>query len=241
MKRYLKIGELAKLAEITVRTLHYYDEVGLLKPVQVTESGHRLYDLESFSELYRIMAMKDMGFSLDEIKSFIDSKDNDLLQLIQIQLFRVQEEIAKKQLLLGKLLKLENSVKENNKLSAEDFKEMVPFINTSADEYFSREQFNKLKINNERFNNKSTIVTEWMNFISDLRECYKKNLPQTHPLTMKCVSYWNKITSQFIGNDEQMGKAITSFHSSQESKQLKYGLTDELYRYLMDQFVHNNS
>ena len=71
MDNYLKIGELADITGVTVRTLHYYDELGLLKPVQITDTGHRLYNLESITELYRIIAMKDLGFSLDEIKDLI--------------------------------------------------------------------------------------------------------------------------------------------------------------------------
>jgi DNA-binding transcriptional MerR regulator len=55
---YLKIGELANMTGVTIRTLHYYDEVDLLKPVEITETGHRLYDLKSITELYRIISMK---------------------------------------------------------------------------------------------------------------------------------------------------------------------------------------
>ena len=72
MDNYLKIGELANMTGVTIRTLHYYDEVDLLKPVEITETGHRLYDLKSITELYRIISMKDLGFNLDEIKDLIN-------------------------------------------------------------------------------------------------------------------------------------------------------------------------
>ena len=74
MDRFLKIGELASMTGITVRTLHYYDEVGLLKPSKITETGHRLYDIQSVTTLYQIISLKDMGFNLDEIKDLIHDR-----------------------------------------------------------------------------------------------------------------------------------------------------------------------
>lgn len=67
MDGYIKIGELAKMTGLTVRTLHYYDEIDILKPSKTTESGHRLYDIQSVTKLYQIVAMKEMGFNLDKI------------------------------------------------------------------------------------------------------------------------------------------------------------------------------
>lgn len=59
MNDYIKIGELAGITGITVRTLHDYDEIGLLQPVKITEASYRLYNMQNITELYRIMALKD--------------------------------------------------------------------------------------------------------------------------------------------------------------------------------------
>ena len=232
MDNYLKIGELANMTGVTIRTLHYYDEVDLLKPVEITETGHRLYDLKSITELYRIISMKDLGFNLDEIKDLIKTKDIDVHKLVDIQLSGIQEEIAHKQLLLTKLLKLKQNLKDNNYVSSEDFQKIVPFINASADQFFTKEQFDKLK-NHQSLNNESEIASDWMAFILKLENCYKNKLPKTDTDAIDCISYWREITTHFIGDDKQMEKSILSFHSTQESNQLKYGLTDELYQYLM--------
>ena len=233
MDNYLKIGELADITGVTVRTLHYYDELGLLKPVQITDTGHRLYNLESITELYRIIAMKDLGFSLDEIKDLIITKDIDVHKLVDIQLSSIQEEIAHKQLLLAKLLRLKQKLKNNNYVSTEDCQSLVPFINASGDQYFTKEQFEKMRNHHESSNHESEITSEWMKFILKLETCCKNKLPKTDPDAIECISYWEKMTTHFIGDDRQMENAIQSFHSTQESNQLKYGLTDELYQYLM--------
>jgi len=234
---YLKIGELAKMTGVTVRTLHYYDEVGLVKPVKVTETGHRLYDLQSITELYRIMAMKDLGFNLEEINDLIRIKDIDVNKLIDIQLSSIQNEIAFKQLIFTKLLKLRQKLKDNNYLSTEDFQTIVPFINASADQYFTKEQFEELRNRHESLNQESEITAEWMKFILKLENCYKNKLPKTDSDAIDCIEYWNKMTTCLIGDDQQMENSILSFHSSQGSDQLKYGLTEELYQYLMNLMV----
>ena len=68
MRRLYQTGQFAKKAAVTLRTLRYYDRVGLLSPTQHTESGYRLYAEEDLFTLQQILALKFLGFSLDDIK-----------------------------------------------------------------------------------------------------------------------------------------------------------------------------
>ena len=64
----LKIGEFSSLVRVSIRTLRHYDEVGLLRPAHVdTESGYRYYSVSQLPRLYRILALRDLGFPLDRI------------------------------------------------------------------------------------------------------------------------------------------------------------------------------
>ena len=64
----LKIGDFSRLSQVSVKTLRYYDEVALLKPTQVDEmSGYRYYSVAQLRQLHRILALRDLGFSLDQI------------------------------------------------------------------------------------------------------------------------------------------------------------------------------
>ncbi|MFD1413774.1 MerR family transcriptional regulator [Oceanobacillus jeddahense] len=69
------IGEVAKEINITVRTLRYYDEINLLKPSYTAESGYRFYSNENIITLQRIIALKELGFPLNEIKTILDQKN----------------------------------------------------------------------------------------------------------------------------------------------------------------------
>lgn len=69
----LKIGDFSKLSQVTVKALRYYDEVGLLKPAQVDHfSSYRYYDVGQLPRLNRILAFKDLGFSLEQIAQLLD-------------------------------------------------------------------------------------------------------------------------------------------------------------------------
>jgi DNA-binding transcriptional MerR regulator len=64
----IKIGYFSRISQVPVKTLRYYDEMGLLKPVEVDRfTGYRYYSLEQLTRLNRILALKDLGFSLDQI------------------------------------------------------------------------------------------------------------------------------------------------------------------------------
>lgn len=63
-----KVGELAEQTGLSVRTLHYYDEIGLLTPSQRTASGHRLYAPGDVIRLQQIKSLRQLGFPLEEIR-----------------------------------------------------------------------------------------------------------------------------------------------------------------------------
>ena len=69
----IRIGDFSKLSRVSVKTLRYYDEMGLLKPVSVDRfTGYRLYEYSQLSALNRILALKELGFSLEEIGRLLD-------------------------------------------------------------------------------------------------------------------------------------------------------------------------
>ncbi len=68
-----KVKEVADMLGVSVRTLHYYDQVGLLKPESVTTAGYRLYTDHDLERLQQVLFFKELGFSLQEIKQIIDN------------------------------------------------------------------------------------------------------------------------------------------------------------------------
>ena len=69
----MNISRVAKLTGVTVRTLHYYDEIGLLKPSQVTEAGYRVYDDADLEVLQQILFFRELDFSLEDIRKIMQN------------------------------------------------------------------------------------------------------------------------------------------------------------------------
>jgi DNA-binding transcriptional MerR regulator len=69
----IRIGDFSKLSRVSIKTLRFYDEMGLFKPVEVDRfNGYRYYEFSQLTRLYRILALKDLGFSLEEISLLLE-------------------------------------------------------------------------------------------------------------------------------------------------------------------------
>ncbi|HJR82232.1 MAG TPA: MerR family transcriptional regulator [Anaerolineales bacterium] len=95
----IRIGDFSKLSRVSIKTLRYYDEMGLLKPVEVDRfTGYRYYEFDQLPRLYRILALKDLGFSLEEIGRLLEGdlsaeQMRGMLKLRQAEIRqRVEEE-----------------------------------------------------------------------------------------------------------------------------------------------------
>lgn len=86
------VKDVSKLTGVSVRTLHYYDAIGLLTPTKVTDAGYRMYDDTALSRLQSILLFRELQFPLKEIKEFLDSPDFNQEEAIaqQIKLLELQ-------------------------------------------------------------------------------------------------------------------------------------------------------
>ena len=97
----LTVNEVSKLTGVSVRSLHHYDAIGLLKPAKVTEAGYRLYGDDELERLQNILLFRELQFPLKQIKLILDSPEFDQkealsqqITLLELQLKRTQELIS---------------------------------------------------------------------------------------------------------------------------------------------------
>jgi cob(I)alamin adenosyltransferase len=100
------VGELASAAGVTVRTLHHYDELGLLRPSGRSEAGYRLYDDEALRRLYRILALRGLGFPLGELADLLEADAGSLQAATRAQLERTERQRAATEALRTRLADL---------------------------------------------------------------------------------------------------------------------------------------
>lgn len=119
MKRQWRVGELAKLVGITIRTLRYYDQIGLFSPSGYSSSGYRLYTEKDISRLQQILSLKELGLSLEQIKATMSGDQLSLLDIIVLQMDRLKENIRMQQKLLHELENVASQMQKNEPFTIE--------------------------------------------------------------------------------------------------------------------------
>ena len=114
----MRISEVAKLTGITVRTLHYYDEVGLLKPSEITEAGYRLYSREDLEILQQILFFRELDFPLSQIKEIMNNPNYDKEEALKKQKELL---IQQRQRIEGLIKLIEKRIEGDNNMSFKEF------------------------------------------------------------------------------------------------------------------------
>ena len=124
---YMTVGEVAKKMDTTVRTLQYYDKEGILKPSAESEGGRRLYTDRDIIKLHQILAMKYLGFSLDDIKGRLTSLETpeDVAHALSEQAEGIRKQIASLSEVLEHIEKLQA---ETLQIKRVDFKKYADII-----------------------------------------------------------------------------------------------------------------
>ena len=121
------VKEISDLTGISVRTLHYYDEIGLLKPTQKSDAGYRLYDDKALETLQQILFFREFDISLKEIKAVLDNPALERNQILQVQRKML---VTKKERMERLIASIDDILKGENKM---DF---TIFTKTEVEEMF---------------------------------------------------------------------------------------------------------
>ena len=121
------VKEISDLTGISVRTLHYYDEIGLLKPTEKSDAGYRLYDDKALETLQQILFFREFDISLREIKVVLDNPARERNQILQVQRKML---VTKKERMERLIASIDDILKGENKM---DF---TIFTKTEVEEMF---------------------------------------------------------------------------------------------------------
>ena len=91
------VKEVSRLTGVSIRALHHYDAIDLLKPARVTESGYRLYGDDEIERLYMILVFRELGLPLQEIRDILNAPDYDRNRVLEQQIQIMQEQSEKLQ------------------------------------------------------------------------------------------------------------------------------------------------
>jgi len=145
----LKVGELAALANLTVRTLHHYDSIGLLQPSARSDAGYRLYDRDDVARLQHIQALRAFGMSLADIGLYLDSPAGSPLALVDRQLAALERQIREAGRMREQLLRLRGQLAKGATPDLSSWLttlEQTMEIMSVYEKYFTPEELQKLPL-----------------------------------------------------------------------------------------------
>ena len=218
------VKEVSELTGISVRTLHYYDEIGLFKPTEVTGAGYRLYDDKAIEKLGQILAFRELDLPLADIKLIMDNPDLDHNSVLAKQ----REMLCLKKQRLDRIIaNLDNMLKGDHDMDFAVFDEtelhamfsdMLQNMNESQkqifiDHYGSIEAWEKHMIegaSDENVQKNYAKVVEWYGSKEAVKESLK-NPPKSEVFT----AYQNRIESIQKRLADMKGADVNSFEVRQ--------------------------
>lgn len=231
------VGKLAKRIGVSVRTLHYYDELGLLSPQQRTEAGYRLYAGEDIARLQRITSLRQLGFPLRAIKDLLDRPEMSPRQIVRLHMAHVREQIALQQELYERLATLERHLSSAAELSAEDFIHTLEGI-TMAEEhmhrYYTPEQLAELRERAERIGPErmQQVQREWPELIAAVRAEMERGTDPADPRVGELARRWQGLIDEFTGGNPEIARSLHRMYGNEPEVRQRAGVDEDLAAYI---------
>ena len=219
--QYYSIGVFSKKTGVSMRTLHYYDEIGLLKPEKHPGSGHRLYTERDEMALQKITCLKSLGYSLEQIRAIIkeSSFDASLIETLQKQkheLERKQEEIGTALKAISRMIGL---LKEEEEIDGAVFMSLINSIQTEKDQRLWIEQNMTKELADRLFDKPEEEMAALDQAFIQLAKEVKRlaGKPVDDPEVQEMADRHMKVSLQFVGAD-----ALSAFGSINEAETEKF-------------------
>jgi DNA-binding transcriptional MerR regulator len=210
------VGELARRTGLTIRTLHHYDEIGLVRPSLHTEAGHRLYAASDVARLQQVLSLRHLGLSLEEIRCCLDGPSFSPLELIRRHVARLREQIELQEGLCVRLESLAERLNTAEEVSADEFLQTIEAM-TMVENYYSPEQLEYLKkrreiVGEERMRQ---VPAEWAELHALVRAEMEKGTDPADPALQALVQRWRGLINEFTGGDSGIQESLNRLWKEQ--------------------------
>ena len=139
----IQVGELAKRAGMTVRTLHHYEQLGLLLPSARSAAGYRLYNLADVQRLHMIRVLAKAGLELAAIKDFLEQQSLTLPELLNAQIESLEQQMRRIDTLRDQLIALRTELQAESEADLESWLHTLELMNM-YDHWFTKEELQQL-------------------------------------------------------------------------------------------------
>ena len=210
--------EFARLAGVTVRALHHYDRIGLLKPGR-TLAGHRVYGEHDLARLEQIVALKFIGVPLKSVRSLLDRGAPELLDALRVQRRALEE---KRRLLdgaIGAICEAEVAVRSGAPPAAAVLQKIIEVMEMQSNsdwmmKYFREEAQDALAARKAAWTPELQAQAErdWSGLFRDIESALDED--PSSPRAQALVDRWNALLQAFIGGDLQLVHGVKALYAN---------------------------
>ncbi len=231
--RVWRVGELAKRTGLTVRTLHYYEERGLLHPPLRSEGGYRLYTEKDVARLQQIASMRRLGFSLDDIAVCLERDDFSLRRVLALHIARLREQIEIEQELCRGLEGLARYLDTSDEAPAEAFLRTMEMMKME-NKYYTPEQLEQLRQRAEQIgpDRIRAVEEEWPRLIAEVRGHMEQGTDPSDERVQKLAARWMELVGQFTGGDPGIAASLQHMYEEEPAARERSGIDGEIFGYV---------
>jgi DNA-binding transcriptional MerR regulator len=227
------VGPLAAASGLTVRTLHHWDEIGLLVPSERTGAGHRRYTAADVRRLYRILALRRLGLPLADVAGALAGDGPDLRHAVEQHLRRVEGELEATTRLRDRLAGLLQALDAGGQPSGAELIQTIEVM-TMHEQYYSAEQLQQLAERRDALGDEGMqrVQDEWAELIEDMRREHEAGTDPGDPRVRALGARWQALLEQFTGGDPGIQASLQRMYEEQGSQAASHGMVDpELMAY----------
>lgn len=197
------IGELARTAGVTVRTLRHYDEIGLLTAGNRTPAGHRRYSRADMWRLLRIRSLRRLGLSLEDIARVTQGPAHDqtaLQQVLRTELGRLESRAAELDSTIARVRQRLDRIDRST--GSTDLLARSMEVHSMLEGYFTEEQKQQIVARRDGLGaGDQDLRVEWVGLLKDLNESLKAGVPPSDPEVQRMSARWDEIGTAYVGED----------------------------------------
>ncbi len=217
-----KVGELAGRTGVSVRTLHHYDEIGLLSPLSRTEAGHRLYSAEDVLRLQRIRSLRSLGFGLEEIRDLLEGQSLSTREVIELHISGLKEQLRKQQQLLGLLEAVAIRLGPAEEVSAGELVDTameVIEMSERLDRHYTGEQREYLEQRKRELGEEEirAVEEEWPKLIERVRVEMESGTAPSDERVQRLAKRWMELVGKFTGGDPGIERSLGDMWRQEET------------------------
>ncbi|TAT65473.1 MerR family transcriptional regulator, partial [Enterobacter cloacae] len=222
----IQVGELAKRAGITVRTLHHYEQTGLLLPSARSAAGYRLYNLADVQRLHMIQALAKAGLELAEIRDFLEQASLSLTELLDAQISLLDKQLRSINTLRDRLVDLRTGLTGDETPDLESWLQTLELMNM-YDRWFSKEELQQLPFAEQ----KDALAAVWSGLVTEANTLLEQHIPVSDPRAMDLATRWMERLEQDTAGKPEFLTRLNEMHSVEPQMREQTGITAEMTDY----------